>query len=59
MEEKLLTGYCRAVDGSRRVWAELEDGTVESDCAWPHCPYGKDCSIGKALEELREGREKM
>ena len=33
MEEKILTGYCRALDQSRMVVAELEEGYVtEVDC---------------------------
>lgn len=52
MEEKILTGYCRALDQSRMVVAELEEGNVtEVDCDYPNCPHLQSCPVAKQLEE--------
>lgn len=54
-QENILTGYCRALDQSRMVTAELLDGKLtDVDCAYPHCPYAPNCPIGEALRELTE-----
>lgn len=46
MEELFLSGYCRALDQSRTVCAEIEEGKpVFVDCAYPDCPYAPTCPI--------------
>ena len=53
--EKFLSGYCRVLDCSRMVAVVLENGAlVESDCAYPDCPYATNCPIAaKIAEELQ------
>lgn len=52
-EEKLFSGYCRQIDGSRRVWVEYQ-GTelLGVDCAYGNCPFQGDCEIGKGIAAL-------
>ncbi len=52
-DEVFLSGYCRAQDGPRRVTAELYGGRWEADCAYPDCPFQKDCPIARQLGELK------
>jgi hypothetical protein len=50
-KELFLSGYCRALDGSRTVCILLEDGNLEeADCDFPSCPHMKDCTIAKGIE---------
>ena len=53
MEKELfLSGYCRALDGSRMVTIVIEDGRLaEADCAYPGCPYAPGCPIAAKIEE--------
>ncbi len=56
-EEKLLSGYCRCMDGSRRVWIEYRGQEILStDCEWGNCPFQKDCEIGRSIGEIQEGK---
>ena len=51
--EKFFSGYCRRIDGSRTVAAELENGHLtEADCDYGNCPYRADCPIAKELDKL-------
>lgn len=52
MDEKILTGYCRCIDGHRMVTAEKEDGAWCADCRYGACPYEANCEIAKELQEL-------
>ena len=52
MDEQILSGYCRSVDGARIVTAEEEDGQLTADCDYPCCPYRAECEIGRALARL-------
>ena len=52
MEEKILSGYCRALDQSRMVTVELEDGNCYPDCSYGSCPYEKNCTIAQSIQEL-------
>lgn len=54
-EEYFISGYCRCVDGSRTVCAEVEDGTLEADCRFGSCPYEGECTVAKQLRALTEG----
>ncbi len=50
-EERILSGYCRALDKSRMVIAVLEDGKLtEADCAYPDCPHSQSCPIAGQLQ---------
>ena len=51
--EKLITGYCRALDGSRMVMVEAEDDTLtEVDCDYPACAHAPVCPIAQAIDEF-------
>lgn len=52
MEETFLSGYCRQIDGSRMVAVEYGGGEKDADCCYPDCPYAKDCTIAKQIDEL-------
>ena len=54
MEKELfLSGYCRALDGSRMVAVVTVDGALEeADCAYPNCPYAPGCPIAAKIEEV-------
>lgn len=52
MEEIILTGYCRALDQSRIIEVELENGRPQADCAYPDCPYTASCLIAKQLKAM-------
>ena len=51
VKEIFCSGYCRALDGSRMVCAEIDGDTVDADCAYPDCPYAPNCDIAKKLSE--------
>lgn len=52
-QEKLISGYCRAVDQSRMVMVEYEDARLLSeDCGYGSCPYETSCTVGKAIARL-------
>lgn len=50
--EKFISGYCRALDKSRMVTVEREDGELSIDCAYANCPHRPVCQIGKQIAEL-------
>lgn len=51
-QERILTGYCKALDNSRMVIAVYEDGKlIDIDCAYPHCPHAPNCPIAAQLED--------
>lgn len=52
--EKFISGYCRALDKSRMVAVEIEDGEISIDCAYENCPHRPVCQIGKQISELLE-----
>ena len=52
--EAFLSGYCRALDKSRMVAVETEDGETTVDCAFEHCPHRHSCQIGKQIAEILE-----
>ena len=54
-KEIFLSGYCRALDQSRIVEAEISGKEVSADCAYPDCPHAPNCQIAQRLrEELNE-----
>lgn len=54
MEEYFFSGYCRRLDQSRTVAAEIEDGGLWVDCDYPSCPHQQSCPIGEKLRQLSE-----
>ena len=52
MDEKILSGYCRAMDASRTVYVELTSEGLEADCSFGSCPYDRDCPIAKQLRQF-------
>ena len=52
MDEEFISGYCRALDQSRMVAAELEDGELTVDCCFGSCPYEDRCTVAQRIREL-------
>ena len=53
MEQELfLSGYCKALDRSRMVTAELDDGVWYADCCYGSCVHQPQCPIAKELDQL-------
>ena len=53
-DEIFLSGYCRRLDASRSVCAELSDGRLDSvDCDYPDCPHRSSCPIATELDKLQ------
>ena len=53
MDEKFISGYCRALDAARTVTAEKDGDQWIQDCAFGACPHEGSCPIAKELERLR------
>ena len=51
-DEVILTGYCRCLDQSRMVTAELYNGSWEVDCGYGNCPYQESCPIAEKIRQL-------
>ncbi len=53
MEQELFfSGYCRTIDQSRMVTAEIEGGELtEVDCCYETCIHAPNCTIA---EEIRK-----
>ena len=53
-DEKFLSGYCRMMDCSRTVTAELTDGQLNCvDCRYGNCIYQSTCPIAAELDKLK------
>ncbi len=50
--EEFVSGYCRAMDASRMVTVEMEDGKCFADCSYGSCPYETQCKIAQKIQEL-------
>lgn len=55
-QERFISGYCRTIDQSRMVTAEIDDGELtEVDCCYETCVHAPNCTIAedirKALKE--------
>lgn len=54
-KEFFLSGYCRAMDGSRMVALVTIDGKLEdADCRFPDCTYAPNCEIARKIREILE-----
>ena len=52
--EKFLSGYCRVMDCSRTVTAELTDNQLTyADCCYGNCIYQASCPIAVELDKLK------
>ena len=52
-DEKIISGYCRAIDRSRMVTVELTDGEIDCvDCGYGSCVYQPNCPIAREIDEL-------
>jgi len=51
MEELIVTGYCRMLDGNRVLCCEEEDNVWVTDCLYPNCDFASNCRV---LENARE-----
>ena len=54
MDEVIVSGYCRAVDGNRMLCCELCGDEVETDCLYPSCEFASVCVLVKAALEKME-----
>ena len=54
MDELILSGYCRCLDQSRIVTAELDGEIWSFDCSFGNCPHEGSCQIAARLRELEE-----
>ena len=53
-QEKIFSGYCRQLDGSRIVEVILEDGEItEVDCCYGSCIHEGNCPIAREIAELK------
>ena len=52
--EEFISGYCRALDGSRTVLLEGADGNYSTDCSYGNCPYEASCPIAQRIQKLTE-----
>ena len=56
--EAFYSGYCRQLDGPRRVCAVAQDTQLtETDCLYPDCPYAPDCPIAEQIRLFLTGPE--
>lgn len=53
-QEVFFSGYCRAIDQSRMVAVEQWEGSWDTDCAYPDCPYAPACQIAEQIRTLEE-----
>lgn len=51
MDEVMLSGYCRALDGSRVLCCERENGGWQTDCLYPGCLFAAECRLISAAKE--------
>lgn len=51
-QEAFLSGYCRTLDESRMVTAEIVNGKIEVDCSYVNCPYTPTCQIAMKIRQL-------
>ena len=50
--EEFISGYCRALDGSRTVLLEGTNDEYTVDCSFGSCPYEASCLIAQKIREL-------
>lgn len=50
MEEIIVSGYCRKIDGNRILCVEAGNGAFETDCLYPKCEFANGCAVIKEAE---------
>ena len=50
--EEFISGYCRALDGSRTVMLEGTKEDFFADCSFGNCPYESACPIAERIRQL-------
>ena len=54
-DERIVTGYCRKLDGSRVLCMEREGGQWRTDCLYPDCEFSGTCRLmAPALAETTD-----
>ena len=54
MDEIIISGYCRVLDGNRVLCLENDGGDFETDCLYPNCEFAGSCKLMEtALEKLK------
>ena len=54
MTEHYLSGYCRQTDSARMVEVVIDRGEIdEVDCCYGTCTFQSQCTIAKAIDELK------
>ena len=51
MDEIIVSGYCRVLDGNRILCAECDGEAYETDCLYPNCEFAGNCKLIDALNE--------
>jgi hypothetical protein len=52
MEEVMVSGYCREIDGNRVLCCEETlDGMPVTDCLFPKCTFSDTCVLIRVLKE--------
>lgn len=55
VDEKIISGYCRQLDGSRIVTLELDNGCItDIDCRYGECLHQSNCAIAREIDALAE-----
>ena len=54
MDEIIISGYCRVMDGNRILCLETDGDGFETDCLYPNCEFAGSCKLMEtALEKLK------
>jgi len=51
MDEIIVSGYCRVLDGNRILCIECEGDSFETDCLYPACEFANSCKLMEAAFE--------
>jgi len=58
-DERIVSGFCRRLDQSRRVLCEYEQiggrwAVSGTDCLYPDCPFASECPLAAEFTKLPE-----
>lgn len=51
MDEIIVSGYCRVMDGNRILCIECDGDEFETDCLYPKCEFAGNCKLMEAVFE--------
>ena len=51
MDEVIVSGYCRVVDGNRILCCDFSEEEPDTDCLYPDCEFAAVCTLIKAAYE--------